>query len=70
MTVGEQVFAGSSLPIGTVSDVYSNSSRVTLYSSSGQKVNVLVGKNNIKAEALGQGGGNFVIKIPRGTPIQ
>ncbi len=70
VSVGEQVFADSSLPIGTVTDVYGNSARVILYSSSGQKVSVLLGTKNVKAEAEGQGGGNFTIKIPRGVAIQ
>ena len=69
VTVGEKVFVDTSLPIGSVSEIYSDSSRVTLYSSSGQKVNVLLGSKNIKAEALGQGGGNFIIKIPRGVAV-
>ena len=69
VTVGEQVFADSSLPIGTVTDVYGGSARVILYSSSGQKVSVLLGAKNVKAEAVGQGGGNFTIKIPRGVVV-
>ena len=70
VAIGEQVFADSSLPIGTVTDVYGNSSRVILYSSPGQKVSVLLGAKNVKADATGQGGGNFIAKIPRGVPIQ
>ena len=70
VVTGQTVLAENNIPIGTVTDLYSDSSRVTLYSSSGQKLSVLVGKNNVKADAIGQGGGNFIIKIPRGVPIQ
>jgi rod shape-determining protein MreC len=63
------VFAGDVL-IGKISELFGNSSQVLLFSSAGQKFEVLVGVNSTSAEAEGRGGGNFIIKIPRGVEIK
>ena len=83
--IGDIVFAlGHSLtgealgtvPIGRVSTVYGSSSKVTLFSSSGEKTNIVIfnesvhssdalgtGKN-IFMEVVGRGGGNFEMVLP------
>jgi len=61
---GDAVFAFGSVPIGTVAEAYANTSKVTLFSSSGEKRQVVIGKG-IFAEIVGRGGGNFEMKIPR-----
>ncbi len=72
--IGDRVFAFGNIPIGRVSDVYFNSSKVTLFSSSGESNQVIVSpkpilgevrNENIFLEAIGRGGGNFEIIIPR-----
>ena len=68
VSVGDNVLALGYVPIGTVHAVYAHTSLVDLYSSSGEKIDVKVGKN-IQASAEAQGGGNFIIKLPKGTSV-
>jgi rod shape-determining protein MreC len=65
VSVGDKVLADGNIFIGYVSEVYNNTSKVILYSSPGEKINVLIGNNNIEKEAIGLGGGNFKVEIPR-----
>ncbi len=62
---GDMVFALGNIPVGRISEVYPSSSKVTLFSSSGEKTQVVVGDKNVFMEALGRGGGNFEMIIPR-----
>ncbi len=55
----------SNLAVGVITEVFSNTSRVTLYSSSAQKNDVLIGQKNIPGVAEGLGGGGFRIKLPQ-----
>ncbi len=57
------------ISIGKVTDIFSHTSRVELYSSAGQKFQVEIGKNHVKAEATGRGGGSFEIIIPRDADV-
>jgi cell shape-determining protein MreC len=68
VAVGDAVFAFGLVPIGTVSNVSSHTSTVLLFSSAGQKVEVRIGKN-VQTSAEAQGGGNFLIKLPKGTTV-
>lgn len=61
---GEQVFANSEVPIGTVSEVYSSTSLITLYSSPDQKTEAMISGSNATVELTGRGGGNFEMTIP------
>ncbi len=70
VSVGDKVLALGYSFIGYVKEVYEDSSKVVLYSSYGEKVKVLVGSNNISKEALGIGGGNFKIEIPKEVDIK
>lgn len=75
--VGDVVYGGVDYAIGKVSAVYARSSLVTLFSSSGQKADVVVGTTSSSSMAVveGRGGGNFYIKLPKnvealvGAPI-
>lgn len=60
---GSRVFALGNIPIGHVSDVYPNSSKVILFSSAGENTQVAIG--NIFMEVVGRGGGNFEMILPR-----
>lgn len=66
--VGNTVFAFGVVPIGVVDTVFSHTATVKLFSSSGQKVEVRVGKHT-QTFAEAQGGGNFIIKLPKGTVV-
>jgi cell shape-determining protein MreC len=70
---GGLVFAYGTIPIGKVAEVYSNTAKIILFSSSGEKTSVVVSninsennlEKNISLVALGRGGGNFEIILPR-----
>ena len=68
LEVGDMVFAFGNVPIGRVSDVNQSSSKVVLFSSSGEKIQVLVG--DISMEISGRGGGNFEMVLPRDIILQ
>ena len=68
VSVGDQALALGFVPIGVVSAVYPHTSTIKLFSSSGQKIDVVIGKNT-QTSAEAQGGGNFLIKLPKGTPV-
>lgn len=67
--VGMLVIAGSSTPVGLISEVSRKSSLVRLFSSSGEKTPVDIGEKRVPAEALGVGGGNFRILLPKDVEI-
>ncbi len=69
ISVGDKVLAEDSY-IGYIQEVYGVTSKVVLYSSYGEKVKVLIGANNIEKEAMGLGGGNFSIEVPREVDIK
>ncbi|MFA5934875.1 MAG: rod shape-determining protein MreC [Candidatus Paceibacterota bacterium] len=68
--IGSKVLADGNSFIGYVSEVYSNTSKVVLYSSYGEKIPVLIGQNNIEKEALGIGAGNFKVEMPRESDVK
>ncbi len=57
------------IPIGRVIEVFGKSSKVLLFSSPGEKNEVFIGKSNILAQAIGIGGGQFEVELPRGLDI-
>ncbi len=75
--VGSMVFALGGVPIGKVSEVSLYSSTVVLFSSSGEKTEGVissqplneeqlgVNSGNIFLQAVGRGGGNFEMILPR-----
>ncbi len=65
----DTVVANGSISIGRVAEVYDKSSKVVLFSSTSEEVNVLIGEQNISATAIGRNGGNFEIRFPRDTEI-
>lgn len=62
--VGDMVFAMGNIPIGKIDTVYSHSSKVTLFSTSKEKTDVVVGKD-LFMQVIGRGGGNFEMILPR-----
>ncbi len=63
------VYASRNVPIGKISEVYSHTSKVILFSSSGQSYSVLIGKNNTPATAIGLGGGQYSAELPRTSVV-
>lgn len=68
--VGDKVIADANVYVGEVSEVYAKTAKVTLYSSPGQKMSVVLGTNSVSAEAVGLGGGNFSIFLPREVDVK
>lgn len=66
---GDIVYVGSHIPIGEIVEVYKNSSKASLYSSSGQKFIATVGAKNIPINAYGKGNGSFEAQLPRDATV-
>lgn len=67
--VGDAVVLAGSAALGSVTEVYPSSAKVTLLSSPGETLNVLLGKEKVPAQAVGRGMGNFEATIPQGTGV-
>ena len=65
---GDLVFVGENIVIGNVTDVFSRSSKVELFSTSDYALDVVVG-TDVPGKAIGKGGGNFEIDLPRGVEV-
>lgn len=63
--VGQKVFVLGNIPIGRIAEVYANSAKVVLFSTSGEKNEVVINGKNIFMEVKGRGGGNFEMILPR-----
>jgi len=68
--VGDKVLASANIYIGEVSEVMAHASKVTLYSTPGRKLSVVLGASSVTAEAVGVGGGNFNIFLPREVEVK
>ena len=68
LKVGEIVQAGNE-DLGYITTLFPNSAEVTLYSSSGEKNQVEIGANHVKAEADGQSGDTSIVTLPRDVLI-
>ena len=55
--------------IGEIIKTYAHSSLVELFSTVGKQIDVLIGKKNISAKAVGAGGQNFKIQLPHGSGV-
>ena len=68
--VGDKVMVNANIYIGEVSEVMPRASKVTLYSTPGRKLSVVLGASAVSVEAVGIGGGNFNIFIPREVEVK
>jgi len=68
--VGDKVIANANIYIGEVSEVYPRTSKIILYSTPGSKLSVVLGTNSVSVEAVGVGGGNFNIFLPREVEVK
>ena len=75
LKIGDLVFARGNVPIGRVHDVYMNTSNVVLFSSSGEKTEVVSSGTSLGKggeafmQIIGRGGGNFEMILPRDLNI-
>jgi cell shape-determining protein MreC len=65
VAAGANVYAKGGVPIGKISELGNNTSIASLFSTPGQKTEVILSGSDIYLEAVGRGGGNFEINIPR-----
>ncbi len=65
-----KVFALGNVPIGRIAEVFPNSAKVVLFSSPGEKTDVVVSGKDIFLQAIGRGGGNFELVLPRDMVIE
>jgi len=69
VAVGNPVYSSDSIAIGQVVEADPHSSKVELYSSSGENYDVLIGTNHIPAVASGQGGVSFSVSIAQESGV-
>ena len=67
--VGDKVYAIGNVLLGEIVEKNYLTAKVKLYSSYGEKFDVLIGKNNIQATAMGKGGGFFEAILPKDVKI-
>lgn len=63
--VGDLVFAYKNIPIGKISHIYENSSKVVLFTNNKEETTGIIADKNIYVNLIGRGGGNFEIILPR-----
>lgn len=66
---GDVVTVEGVLPIGTITEVYRTTALVRLYSSPGLETEVVIDGQETHVSAVGRGGGNFELKIPRDLAV-
>lgn len=69
VALGMRIFTDGDFVVGEVTSVFGHSSVVTLYSAPGSELPVILASDGTPATLFGEGGGNFLITLPRGTPI-
>jgi rod shape-determining protein MreC len=69
VSVNDKVLADGNDFIGYVSSVSAHSAKIVLYSSPGQQTQVLIGSSATEQTALGLGGGNFSVQLPKGANV-
>jgi len=64
------IYATGNVLIGRVVDVLSKTAKVKLFSSPGEKYEVLIGSGHSPAIALGRGGGQYEAQVARDTIVK
>ena len=67
---GQTVFALGNVPIGRVAEIYSNSSKVILFSNPGEVIEVVISGKDTFMQMTGRGGGNFEMVLPRDFALE
>jgi len=68
--IGDRVYAAGNILLGEILEINGNFAKVKLYSSYGEKFDVLIGKNDIQATAVGKGGGAFEVVLPKESKVR
>jgi len=63
------VFGAGGVPLGRVFEVMARTSKVRLFSSAGETNEVFIGSENIPARAIGRGGGQYEVELPRNIKV-
>ena len=69
LKIGDNVYAVGNILVGEIAEMTSFTSKVKLYSSYGEKYEVLISEKNVQAIATGRGGGTFETVIPRDVKV-
>jgi len=69
VAIGDRVYVEGNVLVGEVVEVSGKYVKVKLYSSYGEKYDVLIGKSNIQTTATGHGGGSFEVILPRESKV-
>lgn len=64
------VYFSSTTVAGYVSEVYGSTALVQLYSHPDEEVTVYTGEKRFFTKAIGQGGGNFIVKLPHDSGVK
>lgn len=67
---GQTVFADGDVPLGKVKEVFKKTSTVVLFSSPGEKTEVVIPGKDVFMQMVGRGGGNFEMALLRDFPLQ
>lgn len=67
--IGDPVLAEGNIWLGQIAEIFPQSSRVRLLSVAGQETPVALGPARLPVILTGQGGGNFVVTLPRGAVV-
>jgi len=70
LTVKDKIYAPGKILIGEVGAVLGKTSKVILFSSPGNKYEVLIGPRHVPATAIGRGGGQYETHVARDIPIK
>ncbi|MDE1874755.1 MAG: rod shape-determining protein MreC [Patescibacteria group bacterium] len=62
--VGDKVYADGDTLVGDIVEAYPGQSKVSLFSTPGRTISVLLGTSTVATEATGRGGGDFVMTLP------
>lgn len=64
---GMKVSVFQSIALGEIDEVFQKTSKVKLYSYEENKINIFIGNSSSSASAVGKGGENFEIILPKDT---
>jgi len=67
---GDLVLAYGDIPVGRIAEVYPDTAKVSLFSSPGERTEVLVSGRDIFMMLVGRGGGNFEMTLPRELALE
>ena len=67
---GSKVFVLGNILIGEVEEVNNRTSKIKLFSSPKEKLEVMIGFGNIITVATGKGAGNFEMEVPRDVDVE